>query len=331
MQFEKSSQTGVTNGTSMDRRGFLKFCGLMAASLALPKNYALTIAGALSAAPRLPVVWLEFQDCTGDTESFLHASPISNPLQGGSSLPGLIDLLLSYLSVEYHETLMAPSGAQADKSLQDVLAQYSGQFLCIVEGSIPTASAGVYCTIRGRTAQSIAQQVIPKARAVIAAGSCAWDGGLAAASPNPTGAAGVAQVVPGLTNLVNLPGCPSNVVNLAATVVHLLTFGQLPDRDSQNRPYFAYGEKIHGECERKDHYEDGRFVLQWGDAGHQQGWCLYKMGCRGPQTRGNCPEVKWNDGTSWPVGSGHGCIGCTSANFWDVNAPFYTPLARGDD
>jgi hydrogenase small subunit len=312
--------------TSMNRRGFLKFCGLMAATLALPSFYARRIASALSAAQRLPVVWLEFQDCTGDTESFLRASPFPNPLQGGNTMPGLVDILLDYISVEYHETIMAPAGFQSEQSLANVLDQYSGQFLCIVEGSIPTASNGAYCTIRGRTALSIAQQVIPQARAVIAAGSCAWDGGLAAAAPNPTGAVGVNQIVPGLSNLVNLPGCPSNVVNLVATIVYFLTYDQLPDHDSQNRPYFAYGEEIHDECERHDYYEADQFVLEWGDTGHQQGWCLFKMGCRGPRTDSNCPKVKWNESTSWPIGAGHGCIGCTSTHFWDANSPFYTPL-----
>jgi len=323
---ELDPQTNTSNRTSVNRRGFLKFCSLMAATLALPRIYTQRIASALSTAQRMPVIWLEFQDCTGDTESFLRASPIPNPLQDGNTMPGLVDILLDFISVEYHETIMAPAGAQSELSLENVLNQYNGQFLCIVEGSIPTASNGIYCTIRGRTALSIAQQVIPQARAVIAAGSCAWDGGLAAAAPNPTGAVGVNQAVPGLSNLVNLPGCPSNVVNLVSTIVYFLTFDQFPERDNQNRPYFAYGEEIHDECEREDHYEEERFVLEWGDYGHQQGWCLFKMGCRGPRTRSNCPEVKWNDRTNWPIGAGHGCIGCTSGNFWDANSPFYTPL-----
>jgi hydrogenase small subunit len=318
--------TNTSNRTSVNRRGFLKFCGLMAATLALPRIYTQRIATALSTAQRLPVIWLEFQDCTGDTESFLRASPIPNPIEGDDTMPGLVDILLDLISVEYHETIMASAGAQSEQSLENVLDQYNGQFLCVVEGSIPTSSNGIYCTIRGRTALSIAQQVIPQARAVIAAGSCAWDGGLAAAAPNLTGAVGVNQAVPGLSNLVNLPGCPSNVVNLVATIVYFLTFDQFPERDNQNRPYFAYGEEIHDECEREDHYEEERFVLEWGDYGHQQGWCLFKMGCRGPRTRSNCPEVKWNDRTNWPIGAGHGCIGCTSGNFWDANSPFYTPL-----
>jgi hydrogenase small subunit len=221
---------------------------------------------------------------------------------------------------------MVPAGEMSEKSLNDTLQNHAGQYLAIVEGAIPTADNGVYCTIGGRTALSIAQQVLPGARAVIALGSCAWDGGLAAASPNLTGAVGVQSAVPGLANFIALPGCPSNVVNLAATIVHLLTFNELPSRQSDGRPYFAYGEEIHENCERHDFYENDQFVRAWGDQGHRNGWCLFKMGCKGPATKSNCPKVKWNDGTCWPVAAGHGCVGCTSSHFWDQMTPFYQEL-----
>jgi hydrogenase small subunit len=311
---------------NINRRSFLKFCSLMAGALALPVTYVNRIAAALSTATRVPVIWLEFQDCTGDSESFLRAGSRQDPLQPGVSDPGLVDLLLDFISVEYHETLMAPSGLAAEKSLNDVLAKYPNQFVCIVEGAIPQAQGGVFCTIRGRTALSIAEQVLPNALATIALGSCAVDGGLAAALPNPTGAAGVIDIFPGLANLVNLPGCPANVVNLVATIVYLITFNTLPDMDSSRRPYFAYGQEIHEDCEREDYYEEKQFVLEWGDEGHKNGWCLYKMGCKGPDTRANCREVKWNGGTSWDIGAGHGCIGCTMPHFWDTMTPFYQPV-----
>jgi len=289
----------------------------MAATLALPARYTDHIAQALTSAVRPSLVWLEFQDCTGDTESFLRAHQ-----------PSVDELLLETLSLEYHETLMVPAGTMSEKSLSDTVRNLKGQYICIVEGSIPVRDGGVYCTIRGRTALSIVQEVTRNALATIAVGSCAWDGGLAAAAPNPTGAVGVKGAVPGLANLVNLPGCPANVVNLTATLVHWLTFGEWPATDELGRPLFAYGDEIHENCERHRHYEAERFVLEWGDAGHRRGWCLYQMGCRGPETHHNCPTARWNAGTSWPVGAGHGCIGCSEQRFWDRNTPFYQ---EGDD
>jgi hydrogenase small subunit len=295
------------------RRRFLQLCGMMAATLALPRDYAGLIAHALTTAIRPPVVWLEFQDCTGDSESFLRE-------------PTLVNLLLDTLSVDYHETLMAPSGRMADKSRADAVKNFKGKYICIVEGAIPTGNGGVYATIGGRTALSIAQEVCSNALATIAVGACASDGGLPGAAPNPTGAVGVRDAVPGLGTLISLPGCPANAYNLTATIVHYLTFNQWPATDSQGRPLFAYGDEIHENCERHDHYEAERFVLAWGDAGHKQGWCLFKMGCKGPRTNSNCPSAKWNSGTNWPIGAGHGCIGCATPHFWDRMTPFYRAL-----
>lgn len=332
---EKPSTFGdFLAGQKVTRRGLLQFAGVMAAALALPKQYTEVIAAALAVAPRLPVVWLEMQSCTGDTESFLRSTPRADPLQAGKTDPSLTDLLLDFLSVDYLETIMVAAGDASEKCLQDSITQNAGNFICVVEGSVPLALNGAYCTVHGKTALSILQDVAPKAKAVVAMGSCAWDGGLASAAPNPTQAVGVSGALPGLTvPLINMPGCPANTVNLVALLVYYLTFNQWPTLDSNKRPRFAYGEDIHDDCERKDHYEAGRYVLAWGDAGHKAGWCLIKMGCRGPVTRSNCNVVKWNagsefpNGTSWPVAAGHGCYGCTTSHFWDTRTPFYIPLA----
>ncbi len=317
---ERLAQRGVS------RRKFLKFCGAMTAVLALPARYTGRIAQALLTAARPPVVWLEFQDCTGDTESFLRSN---RQLDG--RLLSVDDLLLEVLSLDYHETLMVPAGAMSERSLSDTMAGFPGQYICVVEGSIPTAAGGIHCMIRGRTALSIAEEVCRNALATIAVGTCAWDGGLAAAAPNPTGAVGVRDAVPGLPTLINLPGCPANTVNLVATLVYFLTNSSWPQTDGAGRPRFAYHEDIHDECERHEHYEAGRFVRVWGDEGHRRGWCLLQMGCKGPQTHHNCSVVKWNDGTCWPVQAGHGCVGCAEAGFWDRWDSFYTPLPYDED
>ncbi len=306
---ERLAQRGIS------RRQFLKFCGAMAGALALPPRFAPRIAAALSAAPRTPVVWMEFQDCAGNTESFLRAGD-----------PTVTEIVLDLLSVNYHETIMAPAGRMAEKSLMDTIEQMPGKYIAVVEGSIPMADGGVYCTVAGQTALSSVREVCGHALATIAVGACAWDGGWPGAAPNPTGAVGVKDAVPGIKNLINLPGCPMNVANLTAVIVHFLTFGELPLTDNMGRPYFAYGELIHNHCERRGHFDSGRFIEEWGDHGHRQGWCLYKMGCKGPETFSNCPSVGWNGDVSWPIGSGHGCVGCMSPRFWDTMSPFYKRL-----
>lgn len=313
---ESDSIAGGLFNRGVSRRDFMKFCTAMAATLALPAGYAGRIAEALENAKKPSVVWLEFQDCAGNTESFLRANK-----------PSLPELVLDVVSVDYHETIMAPAGHQAEKSLDDIVKNEKGKYITVVEGSIPTADGGVYCTVAGRAALDIVREVCGNAMATIAVGACAWDGGWPAAKPNPTGAKGVKDVVSGIT-LINLPGCPANVENITGTVVHFLTFGSFPATDSMGRPLFAYGAKIHDNCERRGHFDGGRFVRQWGDEGHRKGWCLYEMGCKGPETYKNCPSVQYNEGTNWPVRSGHGCIGCAAPHFWDTMSPFYRRLPK---
>jgi len=305
---EALAQRGVS------RRDFLKFCSGMAAILALPKAMTPRIVHALEESKRTPLIWLEYQDCAGNTESFLRASK-----------PTVADIVLDILSVDYHETIMAAAGHQAEAAREATMEEYAGQYLTVVEGSIPDKDGGVYCCIAGHAAIDLVREVCSKSAAVIAAGTCAAYGGLPAASPNPTGARSVNQVVKGVP-IINLPACPMNVENLTATIVHLLTFGSLPATDQFGRPLFAYGSRIHDDCERRAHFDAGQFVEEWGDEGHRKGWCLYKMGCKGPEAFNNCPIVRWNAGTSWPVGAGHGCVGCSEPNFWDSMTPFYNRL-----
>lgn len=305
---------GALQHKGVDRRRFLKFCSAMVATLALPPSYVGRVAAALEKTRKPVLVWLQFQDCAGNSESILR-----------SSHPSVLEIVLDLLSWEYHEIVMAGAGHHAEAALERVVREEKGKYIAVVEGAIPLADGGVYCTVGGRTALEIAREVCSNAVATIAAGACAWDGGLVAASPNPTGAVGIEEAVPEAA-VINLGGCPQNPVNTAAVLVHYLTFGELPATDQYHRPLFAYGRIIHDQCERRAHYDAGRYVQEWGDEGHRKGWCLYKMGCKGPEATYNCPSVRWNDGTSWPVKAGHGCLACASHRFWDTRSPFYDRL-----
>jgi hydrogenase small subunit len=299
----------------VSRRSFLGFCSVMATALALPQTAGKKIAAAIRETDKPVLVWLEFQDCAGNTESFLRASR-----------PTVADIVLDTLSVNYHETIMAAAGHQAEEALASTVRDYKGKYIAVVEGSIPTGADGAYCTIGGKSALQIAREVCGDAMMTIAAGTCATFGGLPAAAPNPTGALSVADAVPGVKNLVNLSACPMNVENLTALVVYYLTFKQIPPLDGFRRPLYAYGKTIHDNCERRAHYNAGQYVEAWGDEGHRTGYCLYKMGCKGPVAFQNCPVVRWNEGTNWPIGCGHPCIGCSEPNFWDSMTPFYQHL-----
>jgi hydrogenase small subunit len=297
------------------RREFIQFCGTIASMFSLPASAAAEIAEKVESTPKPTLVWLEFQDCAGNSESFLRATR-----------PTAAEVILDTLSLDYHETLMAAAGHQAEEALAATVRDKKGAYIVVVEGSIPTGANGAYCTIGGRSALEIARDVCGDAAATIAIGTCAAFGGIPAAAPNPTGALAVADAVPGIANLINLPACPANVENLTALIVYYLTFNRFPPLDNLRRPLFAYGKTIHDNCERRSHFDSGQYVETWGDEGHRTGYCLYKVGCKGPVTKQNCPVVRWNEGTNWPIGCGHPCIGCAEPNFWDTMTPFYAHL-----
>ncbi|MEJ2040524.1 MAG: hydrogenase small subunit [Desulfosarcinaceae bacterium] len=201
------------------------------------------------------------------------------------------------------------------------MKKYAGKFICVVEGAIATKYDGGYGKVGGRTFLEIAKEVVPQAAATIAIGSCATWGGIQAAKPNPGGYMGLGKAL----NMkpVNIPGCPPNPINLVGTIVNYLLLGKLPELDEMGRPLFAYGQTIHDQCPRRAHFDNEEFVEEFGSEEASLGYCLYKMGCRGPETYNNCPVAKFNDGTSWPVEAGHPCIGCSQPDFWDKMSPFY--------
>ncbi len=301
-------------GTGISRRGFLKGCAMAAAALGLSDELVPRIARAAASPLKPPVVWLHFQECTGCSEALLRASH-----------PDIGRLILDIISLDYHETIMAAAGNQAEKVLKDTISKYKGKFICVVEGAIPTKDKSIYCKIGGRTAMEILDEVARESAAIITIGTCASFGGVQAAAPNPTGAVGVRDLIKDRP-IVNIPGCPPNPISFLGTVLNFLTFKRLPEADRLGRPLFAYGRRIHDQCERRAHFDEGRFVERFGDEAHRKGYCLYKAGCKGPETFSNCPAVRFNDVGAWPVGTGHGCIGCTEPAFWDTMTPFYERL-----
>ncbi|HUK70821.1 MAG TPA: hydrogenase small subunit [Streptosporangiaceae bacterium] len=308
---DDSSLTARLANAGVGRRAFLQFCAGVTATLALPARFAPRIASALAKVDRPIVVWLEFQDCAGDTEAFVR-----------SRNPSAANLVLGLISLDYHETLMAAAGTAAESARDQAVA--TGGHILIVEGSVPTGIRGS-CTIGGQAADDILTNATRGAAGIINVGTCSAFGGIPVAKPNPTGATSVADIVSGVP-IVNLSGCPVNADNLTATIVHYLTFGEFPAADDLGRPLFAYGERIHDNCPRRGQFDAGQFALEWGDQAHRDGACLYRLGCKGPSTFHNCPSVQYNGGTSWPVAAGHGCVGCSEPAFWDTDTPFYDRL-----
>jgi hydrogenase small subunit len=294
------------------RRDFIRFCSFATSMLGLEGVSVKAVASAFKSNPRPPVIWLHFQECTCCSESFIR-----------SSHPIVADILLDTLSLDYTETLQASAGHQAEKCLHDTMENYHGKYILLVEGSVPMKDDGIYCMIGGRSSHDILQECAEGAAAIIAWGSCASNGCIQAANPNPTNATPIKKIIH--QPVINVPGCPPIADVMTAVVTHLLIFGRNPELDSQGRPKEFYSRRVHDTCYRRPYYDAGLFVESWDDENARKGYCLYKMGCRGPTTYNACAVTKWNGGVSFPIQSGHGCIGCSETGFWD-NGPFYNRL-----
>jgi hydrogenase small subunit len=298
----------------VSRRDFLKFCGEIAVALGLGVAAGPRIAKALESVKRPSVIWLQLQECTGCVESVLRTAD-----------PTIGDLLLDVVSLDYNHTLMAGAGAAVERAKQSAMTANKGKYLLVVTGSIPRKEGGIYTMVGGRTAEDLVKEAAEGAAAILAVGACAHWGSVQAARPNPTGAVGVRDIIRNRP-IVNIAGCPPIGDTVTATVVHYLTFGRLPSVDREGRPLFAYGKRIHDQCPRRAHFDAGQFVESFDDDAARKGWCLYSVGCKGPATFSPCPIFQWNTHTSWPIGAGHPCIGCTEPNFWDTMTPFYGRL-----
>ncbi|MEZ4745311.1 MAG: hydrogenase small subunit [Calditrichia bacterium] len=307
--WEKMHEAGYT------RRDFLKFCSYISAYMGLQSAMIPQVVHALDKKPRQPVVWFHFQECTCCSESFIR-----------SSHPVVADIILDRISLDYTETLQAASGHQAHEALQETMKENYGNYILCVEGSVPMGADGVYCCIGGRTSVDLLQEAAAGAKAIIAWGSCASNGCVQASKPNPTQATPIHKIIQGKP-IVKVPGCPPIGEVMAGVIMHVLTFDRLPQLDGLGRPKAFYSKRVHDSCYRRPYFDAGLFVDSFDDENAKKGYCLYKVGCRGPVTYNACGVMGWNEGVSNPIKSGHPCIGCSEEKFWD-NGPFYNHLAN---
>jgi len=296
----------------VSRRSFLKFCATTASMMALPPAMIPVIASTLEKLRRPSVIWLSFQECTGCTESLTrsHSATIE-------------ELIFDTISLDYHHTLQAASGSAAEHAREEAMQENYGNYILVVDGSIPDENNG-YSTIAGISNKDMLLDVAAGAAAIVAVGSCAAFGGIPKADPNPTGAVSVSDLVKDKP-IVNVPGCPPIPAVITGVLVQFLTFG-LPELDHLGRPAAFYGKSIHDRCYRRPFYDKGLFADSFDDEGARKGWCLFKLGCKGPTTYNACAVTKWNDGTSFPIEAGHPCLGCSEPDFWDAGS-FYKALS----
>lgn len=302
----------VLDEAGVGRRQFMKFCAGITALMAMPPLATKAFAQNLRAARRPSLIYMPFQECTGCLESLTR-----------SFAPSLENLMFNSISLDYNHTLQAAAGEAAEAARKQAMEDNWGEYVLIVDGSIPTGINGAYGTSDGHSFLQQLEETAEGAAAIVAVGVCASFGGVGAAYPNPTGAVGVADLIKNKP-IINVPGCPPVPEVMTGTLVSFLASG-VPELDKHLRPKAFFGNTIHDRCYRRRFYDRGLFAKSFDDEGARNGWCLYELGCRGPTTYNACATIKWNGGTSWPVEAGHGCIGCSEPDFWDQGG-FYEPV-----
>ena len=297
----------------LSRRTFLKSCLALTAVLGLSPSEYTRVAQAAETKKLPVVVWLHGHECTGCDEAFIR-----------STSPYTSDVILNMISLESSHLLSSSYGDDFNAYLEKTIEEYDGEYLLAIEGAVPLSDDGTSCMTSGHTFKEELEKVSAGAAAVIEYGSCATWGGIQAAAPNPTGSVTTSDVVKGKP-IIKVPGCPPIPEVMTGVIMHYALFGELPPVDSVGRPLQFYGNRIHDTCYKRPFFDSGKFVEKFDDEGAKKGWCLYKVGCRGPVAYNSCGNMRWWEGLSYPIQSGHGCIGCSEKDFWD-NDQFYDRL-----
>ena len=310
----------------VSRRSFMKLCGTLAVAAGLSELAAPRVAKAIegsvigaTSGDLYPVIWIEGASCTGCTESF---AQVDNPDPA--------TVVLDMISLNYCETLSAAAGYSMEEAKAQTIA--AGNYILIYEGAVLERWDGEALRVANEPGTYHLAEAAEHANAVLAVGSCAVNGGWMGAHPNSAGALGVQQYLQkaGIeTPVINIPGCPVNPEWIEAVLVDAILVGQLPELNGYSMPSLIFNQTVHVNCERRGHFENGEFVYAFGTEEEAKNYCLYPMGCRGPQTKANCGVVRWNKRRSWCVASGGPCIGCCTAdpmdpghNWVETNTPF---------
>lgn len=251
------------------------------------------------------LVWLELTGCSGNIISLLNGAN-----------PDFKYLITSMTDFIYNNSLMAAEGEAALYALFNETGQ---EYILAVEGAVSTKNNGLYNIIgrwRGEplTALKAVQLLGENAAHVIAVGACATHGGVSSARPNPAECVGVQSILK--RKVIKLPGCPCHPDWFLGTLAHILLYGE-PELDDRDRPLLFYSTLIHDRCPRRSYFDKGIFATKLGEK-----TCMFKLGCRGPVTRVDCPVRQWNDYVNWPIKDDTPCIGCAMFGFPDKMEPF---------
>jgi len=254
---------------------------------------------------KMNLIWLEACGCSGNIISLLNADD-----------PDVIYFLEEMVNLTYNNSLMGNEGTIAFEKFLETLET---DYILVVEGAVSLKSGGLYNVIARYEGELITgmqaiKMASEKAKYILSVGSCASYGGPSSAKPNLANCISVFDFLN--QEVIRIPGCPSHPQWVIGTIAHLLTWG-MPTLDIENRPIIFYGMTIHDLCPRRSYFDQGIFAEKLGDKE-----CMFQLGCKGPNTKTDCPIRRWNSTLNWPVGNNTPCIGCAANGFPDAMTPF---------
>lgn len=280
------------------------------------------------------IVWLQAGSCGGCTMAALE-------VEGRGLVAALEPFGITFL---WHPALSEECGREAIAILNDVLDGRKRVDALCVEGSamVGPNGQGGYHRVSG-TGLSQAEwiaELAPKARYVVAIGSCAAFGGMPAALPNPTDSVGLSwegEAPGGLlgTEFRSAAGLP--VINVAGCAPHPgwmhetllgLAMGAIgaDDLDLYGRPRFFADHLAHHGCNRNEFYE----FKASAEAPSDRGCLMEHLGCKATQAVGDCNQRSWNGSVGGCPSAGFSCIACTNPGFEQPNGAFAeTPKVAG--
>jgi hydrogenase small subunit len=294
-----------------------------------------TPAGTMTRQPAIPaidILWITAGlGCDGDTIAMTAATN-----------PSIEDLVLGAIpgipKVNFHNPVLAYAvGDDFLRTFEQAAEGKLDPFILVVEGSIPNErnkDEGYWAAMGTdrATGQPITtcewiDRLVPKAWAVVTAGTCSAYGGIHALAGNPTGCMGLPDYLgwewkskAGIP-VVCVPGCPIQPDNFMETLLYLLrqAAGRAPmiPLDEALRPTWLFAQTVHEGCDRAGYYEQADFAPDYSSPK-----CIVKQGCWGPVVQCNVGKRGWMNGIGGCPNVGGVCIGCTMPGFADKFMPF---------
>jgi ferredoxin hydrogenase small subunit len=287
----------------------------------------------MSRSAALSVLWLQSGGCGGCSMSLLNADT--------ADFAGL----LAALGVRWlwHPALSAGDGAEFLRLLDDCRAGRVALDVLALEGAAlcgPRGTGGFH-RLAGSDKPMIhwLRELAAAARHVVAVGTCAAYGGIAAALPNVTeacglqfddeqrgGLLGAGFRAKGGLPVIAIAGCPVHPGWVIDTFAALAA-DQLreADLDALGRPRFYADHLVHHGCTRNEYYEFKASAAR----PSEQGCLMEHLGCKGTQAHADCNTRLWNGSGSCTRG-GFACVSCTEPGFQDPGHAFdLTPKLAG--